>query len=208
MLLARQDQFGGRQRIGKLASLFRDLPRIDADIADREQDREPHADHIDFRKLQRVLRIPRQIVMQEHQHGGAEHGERADQQSHARRQRRCRDQHRPQQQESERIFQAAGEIKQCREFGDVEGQEPCRPVGLEPLRLVKADAQRHVEQHRERDDGEAGPDRNLEFEAEMHDQDRGELAENREPSQPDQGIQPHVARTLVSFVADRTCRLM
>ncbi|MGB6322330.1 MAG: hypothetical protein WBF64_12435 [Xanthobacteraceae bacterium] len=32
----------------------------------------------------------------------------------------------------------------------------------------------------------------------MNGQDRRELAENRKPSQTDQGIEPHVARTLVS----------
>ena len=104
MLLACQNQLGCRQRIGKLARLFRDLPRVDADIADREQDREPHPDHIDFRQLKRILGIPRQIVMQEHQYGGAEHCERADQQRHARRQRSRRNQHRAQQQEGETDF--------------------------------------------------------------------------------------------------------
>ena len=36
MLLARQHQFGRRQRIRKLARLLGHLPRVDADIADRQ----------------------------------------------------------------------------------------------------------------------------------------------------------------------------
>ena len=47
VLLARQHEFGRRQRIGELARFFGDLPRIDADEADREQDREPDAEHVD-----------------------------------------------------------------------------------------------------------------------------------------------------------------
>ncbi len=104
----------------------------------------------------------------------------------------------PKQQERERIFQAAGEIEQRREFGDVEAEQPCGAVRLEPLRLMKAHAQRHIEQRRERDDGEARPDRHLEFEAEMHHQNGRELADHGKPAQPDQSIQPHVSRTLIS----------
>ena len=116
---------------------------------------------------------------------------------HARRQRGGRDQHRPEQQEGERVLQAAREVEQRRELGDIEAQQPGGAVGFEPLRLAEADAQRHVEQRRKRDDGEAGPDRNLEFEAEMHHQHGGELAENREPTQANQRIQPHIARPII-----------
>ena len=117
---------------------------------------------------------------------------------HARRQRRRRDQHRPEQQEGKRIFQAAGEIEQRRELGDVEAEQPRGAVGLEPLRLRIDHAQRHVEQRRQRDHGEAGPDRHIEFEAEMHHQDGRELAEDGEPTQPHQRLQPHVAGPMMS----------
>ena len=59
MLLARQHQFGRGERIGELARFLGDLPRVNADIADGEQDREPDADHVDFGELKRVLGIPR-----------------------------------------------------------------------------------------------------------------------------------------------------
>ena len=51
MLLARQHQLGRRERVGELPRLLGDLPRIDADEADREQDREPDADHVERRQL-------------------------------------------------------------------------------------------------------------------------------------------------------------
>ena len=43
MLLARQHQFGGGQRVGELARFLGDLPGIDADESDGEQEREPDA---------------------------------------------------------------------------------------------------------------------------------------------------------------------
>ena len=44
MLLARQHELGRRKRIRELTSFFGYLPRIDPDVADREQDGEPHRD--------------------------------------------------------------------------------------------------------------------------------------------------------------------
>ena len=55
MLLARQHQLGRGQRVGELARFLGDLPGVDADEADREQDREPHAHHVDRRQLQRIV---------------------------------------------------------------------------------------------------------------------------------------------------------
>ena len=77
-------------------------------------------------------------------------------------------------------------------------QQPRGAVGLEPLGLRKADPQRDVEQRRQRDHRKAGPDRNIEFEAEMHDEDGRDLAENGEPAQPHQRVEPHVARPMMS----------
>ena len=58
MLLARQHQFGRRQRVGKLARLLGDLERIEAGDADREHDREPDAEQIDRRQHQRIVDCP------------------------------------------------------------------------------------------------------------------------------------------------------
>ncbi len=157
MLLAGQHQFGRRQRIGKLSGLFGDLPRIDPDIPDREQDREPDPHHVDFRKFELALLLPRQRVMQKDQNGRADHREGAKQQGHARRQRRRRNQHRAQQQKAERVLQPSGQVEQCRKLGDIEGEQPGGTIGLQPLGLGKGQPQRHIEERRARDNGETGP---------------------------------------------------
>ena len=79
MLFARQHQFGRRQRVRQLAGFLGDLERIKTGDADREHDREPDAEQIDRRQHQRVVAVPRQRQMEEHQHGGAgdrQHAER------------------------------------------------------------------------------------------------------------------------------------
>ena len=86
VLLAGQRQFGRRQRSRQLTRLFRDLPSVDANVANRQQDREPDADHISFRQLEWLFAFPRQLIMHENQDGRAEDGKNAEQQSHARRQ--------------------------------------------------------------------------------------------------------------------------
>ena len=97
------------------------------------------------------------------------------------------------QQEGERILQAAGQEQQHRQLGDVEGEQPGGAVGLEPLRHVEAQPQRHVEPGRQRDHREAGADRQLEIEPVIDDQHRGGLADDREPAQPHQRVETHVA---------------
>ena len=90
--------------------------------------------------------------------------------------------------------QPAGEEQQHRELGDVEGEQPCGALGLEPLRQAEAQAQRDIEPRRERDHREAGPDRQREVEPVMDHQHRGRLPDDREPAQPHQRVEPHVAR--------------
>ena len=117
-----------------------------------------------------------------------------EQQRHARRQRRRRDQHRPQQQEGKRILQAAGKVEKRREFGDVEAEQIRGPLRLEPPGLRKTDLQRDVEERRQPDHRQAGQDRNVKLEAEMHDQDGHGLAEDGKPAQPYQRVEPYVPR--------------
>ena len=121
MLLAREHQLGGGQRVGELAGFFGDLPSVDADEADSQQDRKPDANHVERWQLQRIVAVPRQRVMHEHQHGRAQYRQRAEQQREARRQGGRRQQHRPQEQEGEGVLQAAGQEQQHRQFRDIEG---------------------------------------------------------------------------------------
>ena len=135
--------------------------------------------------------------MKENQRGGAEHGKNTEQQGHARRQRGGRDQNRPEEQEGKWILQPSSEKKERRKLGNVEAQEKRGAVGLKPLRLGKTHAQRDVEEPRERDHGETRPDRNIEFEAEMHHHDSRDLTEDGKPAQPHQRVEPHVAWPMI-----------
>src|SRR5262249_54678166 len=80
-----------------------------------------------------------------------------------------------------------------RDLGDVERQKPRGPIGLDPLRDPEAHAQRHIEPGRQHDHRQAGPDRQLEVEPVVDDQDRGGLADHRDPAQPHQRIEAHIA---------------
>jgi hypothetical protein len=197
MLLAGEHELGRRQRVGQLARLLDDLPRIDADIPDREQDREPDPERVDLRQIEGIVDVPGQVEVEKHQQGGAQHGERAERQRHARRQRGRRNQHRAEQQIGERVLQTAGEIEQRRQLRDVEPQQPRRAIRLEPQGLGKGDAQRHVENGGQGDYRQARPHRHFEFQAVLHHQDGAELAEYGEPAQPHQRVEPHVAPMMV-----------
>ena len=124
MLLTCQHQLGGDQRVGELARLLGNLPRVDRDVTDREQDREPDAQHVDRRQLQRIVARPRQRVMPEHQQGRARHRERGEDHRHPRRQRGRGDQHRSEKQEREWVFQPAGQVEQERQLGQCDVQQP------------------------------------------------------------------------------------
>ena len=193
MLLARQHQFGRGQRIGKFSRLLGHLERIEAGDADREHDREPDAEQIDRRQHQRVFAVPRQRQMEEHQRRGAGDREQAERDRHPDRQRRRRDQDRAEKQERERILQAAGQEQQRGQFDDVEREQRRRIDRFQPLHRVEGDLQREIEQRREADDGDAGNDGKVEFQPLRHDEDRGELAERRQPAQPENRIQTDIA---------------
>ena len=98
MLLARQHQLGRRQRVGKLAGLLGDLERVERGDADCEQDREPDPEQIDRRQHQRIVAVPRQRQMEEHQRRGAGNREYAKRDRQPDRQGGCRNQNRGEKQ--------------------------------------------------------------------------------------------------------------
>ena len=67
---------------------------------------------------------------------------------------------------------------------------------------AKAHPQRDVEPGRERDHRQAGPDRQLEIEPEIDHQDGGGLADHREPAQPHQRVEAHVAPRRQSLLVE------
>src|SRR5262245_2977067 len=200
VLFARKHQFGCRERVRELARFLGDLPGMQADERDGEQDGEPHPHHVDLGQFERGLGVPRQRIMDEHEHGSAGDGEAAEHERDPRRQRGGRDQNRSEKKQRERVLQAAGEEQQHGEFGNVEGEQPRRPVGFEPLRHRETNAQRHIEPGGERDHREAGPDRQLVIEPEIDDQHGGGLPDHRQPAQPNQRIEAYAAPGPVGFL--------
>ena len=189
MLLARQHQLGGGERVGQLARFLGDLEGIEAGDADREHDREPDAEQIDRRQHQRLLGIPGQRQIEKAERRGAGDREQAERDGEPHRQRGRRNQHRREEQERERVLQPAGEVQQRRKLDDVEREQGGGMDRLQPLHRIEGDLQRQIDQRRQADDDEAGHDRHVEFEPLRHDEDRGELAQHREPAQPQDGVQ-------------------
>ena len=64
--------------------------------------------------------------------------------------------------------------------------------------MGKADAQRDVQRRRERNYRQARPERDIEFKAKMNDENGPYLTEHGQPAEPHQGIEPHIARLLMS----------
>ena len=79
------------------------------------------------------------------------------------------------------------------QLDDVEREQGGGIDRLQPLHRVEGDLQRQIEQRRQADDDEAGHDRQVEFEALHHDEDRRELAQHGEPAQPQDGVQADMA---------------
>ena len=157
MLLARENEFGRRERVGQAARALGDLPRIDADIAERQHDAEPDAHHVERRQNERIVARPGQRLMDEQQHRRPRHRESAEHQRVARRQRHRGDKHGRQKQERERILQSARLVEQQRLLRHVEGQHPGGEHGRDARRHAVAQHQRHIHPGGQRDDGEARP---------------------------------------------------
>jgi len=137
----------------------------------------------------------------EDQHGRAGRRESAQHHGQPRRQRGSGQQHRAEKQERKRIFEPTGEEQEDRQFRDIEGEQPGGTVGLHPLGHAEAQPQSHIEPGGERDDGQAGPDRQLEIEPEIDHQHGRGLADHGEPAQPHQRVEAHIAPRMESLNA-------
>src|SRR5262249_60106982 len=82
VLLAREHQLGGGERVGEQARFLGDLPSIDANEAEREQEREPYPEHVFRRQDQRVIALPRKRHVKEHERGRAHRRKRTEQHGH------------------------------------------------------------------------------------------------------------------------------
>src|SRR5215467_1663151 len=143
--------------------------------------------------------------MEEHEQSGACDGKSREHQRHAGGERRCRDQYRTEKQKRKGILQPAGQEQEDREHGDVERQQPCGAVGLEPLGDAKTHAQHHIEPGGESNHRKAGPDWDVEFQTVLNDQNSRNLPDHGKPAQAQKRVQPHAAAPLMVLL-DREFR--
>ena len=195
MLLARQHQLGRRQRIGELAGFLGDLPRIDADIADREQDREPHRRPRRFPEAAVARRFPWQRIVKEDRAPWRTTTANTPSSSVMRaRQRRRRDQHRAEQQKRKWIFQSAGEVEQRRQLGDVEAEQIGGALGLEPLRVPGSSTRSAILSNAESaitaNEDHSGTSNSR---PKCTTRTAANWPKNGKPAQPHQRIEPHIA---------------
>ena len=106
---------------------------------------------------------------------------------------RRRDRKRRQQQEGERVFQPAGQIEQCRQLDDIEGQQRGRGAFAQPLMGRTRDGEPEVEQHRGAEDGKPRAQHHRKPEPVMDHQQGRRLAADRAPADRDQRAQPDTA---------------
>ena len=194
VLLAGEHQLGRGERLRELARLLRHPPGVDAREAPAEQDRGPDAGHICEGQRQLLARTPGQREMEQRQRGGAGDHEQAQRQRALRCERRRRDQHRGEEEQRERVLQPSREEEQRRQLRHVEGEQEGRGVVREAVARRVAHAKREVQPGRGRDEHEAGPERQLEAQPEMHARHRHALADDGEPAQAHQRVETQAPR--------------
>ena len=114
-------------------------------------------------------------------------------------QRGCGDQHRCQEKEREGVLQAAGQEQEPGQLDDVERQQRRRIERLQPLHRVEDGLHREIDHRRKADDHEAGEDRELEIQSLRDDEDGGELPQNGQPPQSQDGVEADIAVRLAKF---------
>ena len=149
------------------------------------------AEHVERRQDQR-LAAPRQRQVNERDQRRAGDREQAERQRDAQRQRGRRDQHRREEQKRERILEPAGESHQHRELHDVVARAAARRGRARAAAVRNAMRSATLSQAEsaitDRQAATAARTR-----AEVDDQHRDRLADHREPAQPHQRVQAHVA---------------
>ena len=189
MLLAREHKLGGGQGIGEKAPLVGDAPGIDTDEGKSEQDGKPHAHDIEDRHVQQLPGIPGQRQVPARQRRRAGDREQSETEGQQGRQRRCRDHHGGEEQERERVLEAAREEQEEGELDDVEGQKGRGPRRLHPLSRGITQAQGNVDESGNHDRSERGGERKGKAEQKMDREHGHKLAGDRHPAQADEGFQ-------------------
>ena len=183
-LLARQGKLGRRDRIAQSARLRGDAPGIGANKHGRDDERGPDAEHELRRKFGRRP-APRQRHMPQSQRGDDCDGEDRQRDDGRPRQNRSRYGDRSQDQDRERVFEAAGQVQQESQLQQVVAEEECGLLLAEPGRGPVMRGEEQVQRGRAGDDPEGRQERQREIEDIVHDDERQRLAGHRDPADPD-----------------------
>ena len=189
MLLARQHQFGRRQRVGQLPRLLGHPRGVDRDEARPQHQRHPDARDIEKGQIQRLPGMPGQGKMLEGENRRGAHHQQHEPQGPLPGQGHGGDHDRRQKQAGEGVGEAPREIEQTRELDDVVGQQREGGPVAQPLAERKPQAQKHVQPGGGRNDEETQGDRKIKTENEPGDQHRRRLARDRQPAQPHQRVE-------------------
>ena len=144
-LLTRQDKLGGGKRLGHLPRLLLDAPGVNRDEHDARHQRGPEPDQIVQRQDRRLGVRPGQGQVIAREDGGEDHGKRSQHGCDNKALRRCRDRDRNDEQESKRIFEAAGQEKERRQLQDIVAEEEDRGPARKQQRARIGDAQDRVQ---------------------------------------------------------------
>ncbi|GBE43464.1 hypothetical protein BMS3Bbin10_01541 [bacterium BMS3Bbin10] len=193
VLLARQNRLGGRQRLGHLPRFLGDPLSVKSKEDGPRNQRRPDAENICQRKNQGFAGIPGQGQMKHGEGSDADSGQQPQKHGMAHRLLRRRDRHGRNDQEGKGILQTAREIKKRRDLQHIVSQHGRSIVAPEPQAARIAYTQKNIEPRRERDDGDAQADRQIEAQSEIHQCDGSRLTEHRNPAQPDYGPEPQQA---------------
>ncbi|MNT43762.1 hypothetical protein D3C72_1802500 [compost metagenome] len=96
-------------------------------------------------------------------------------------------------QRRERIGKSTGDVNERRQLQQVEGQQQRRFPGLQTIGGGKTGSEKQVGERQCRDQEAAGQKRQGEIEPEGDKQDCRRLSGDRQPAQPDNGLQPYPA---------------
>ncbi len=194
VLLAGENQLGGGEGLGEEPRLLRHPPRVDPREGGAEQDRGPDPRDVQERQLDPPVGEPGQRPVHQGQQGREPDRQEAQRERPLRRQRGGGDQDGGEEQQGERVLQAAREEQQRGELHDVEGEQQGRGIVAEPVARREADPQGEVQPGRGGDHQEAPAERQGQAEAELRPDHGGALAGDGEPAQADEGVEPQVSR--------------
>ncbi len=200
LLFAGEHELGRRQRVRHLPRFLGKPARVKTHEKQAADHRGPHADAVEGMQVEGLPGIPGQRQIEVGEKAGHHDGQATQQQSADRRQARRRNGDRGDDQEGERIVEAAGQVKQGGELHHVVGEQRRRHRRRQPVAGRKAQPHERVERRGKADDDEAMDNRQIEAEHQVNAKHGDQLADDADPAQPRQCLQAYAAGRLLDAV--------